>query len=515
MLRALSCIVVSSLSAVHGASTITLQLNDQVCVVGGGAAGVHYASLLAKKGLTNIQLLEAGDQVGGKSHTLYDDAGNPQEMGTVFALDTYTPIFDLVNQYDPSNARFEFAFEQQNYMACMGESVGARDADSVTTMDFPQYLLRSVQVNAALPPNATDDQLRALMRQQTTQYIALHRRLFGIYPYGMPPQPKEWSEIDMTALEFLTRHNLTALVGMFRFFQQQQGYGILETIPAFYFLWWSHPTTVQKVMGAQLLHQPCAYEFMRGFQSIWLAIANAHRRSINTLVRTRVTSVTRGDGAFIKPTVAYETAWGETGTLTCDHVVMAVDLSLYASLVTDLTPDEQALFVGTYTSSTFATTLYESEPSPVETATQIWLTRMHENGRVSSLRNAKLSMPLPSARSRVEMSTGRQVRVAYQYYSTPLAQVNRAETTRVLKADLTVAGMPDPLIWKQMFFNYFPRFTADGLKAGLPWKIWDIQGDRRTTWIGSSVCFESALDVVTYNNNLIQRIQVVVANITT
>ncbi|RHY53326.1 hypothetical protein DYB34_010651, partial [Aphanomyces astaci] len=56
--------------------------------------------------------------------------------------------------------------------------------------------------------------------------------------------------------------------------------------------------------------------------------------------------------------------------------------------------------------------------------------------------------------------------------------------------------------------NYFPRFTPAGLKKGLLWKIWDIQGQRKTTWIGSSVSFESVLDVVVYNNNLIQYVNV-------
>ncbi|RQM11035.1 hypothetical protein B5M09_011688 [Aphanomyces astaci] len=221
-------------------STISMGRNDRI--VGGGAAGVHYSSLLAKKGFTNIQVLEASDRVGGKSTTALDDRSQPQEMGTVFALDTYTPIFDLGREYDPTNTRFSFALESPNYMYTMGESAGAADADPDTVLDFPHYLLRSIKENA--PASA----IRLVH--------ALHRRIFGSYAYGLPPHPKDWSAIDMMAMAFIKANNLTALTGMFRFSQQQQGYGVLETIPAFYFLWWSHPQAVSKILRAQVAHVP-------------------------------------------------------------------------------------------------------------------------------------------------------------------------------------------------------------------------------------------------------------------
>jgi hypothetical protein len=34
----------------------------------------------------------------------------------------------------------------------------------------------------------------------------------------------------------------------------------------------------------------------------------------------------------------------------------------------------------------------------------------------------------------------------------------------------------------------------------------EMQGKRNTLWIGSSVCFESVLDCVIYNNNLVKRV---------
>ncbi|KAF0714339.1 Aste57867_3916 [Aphanomyces stellatus] len=491
-------------------AAIQLKTSDRVVVIGGGAAGVHYASLLAKKGLRNITILEASNSIGGKSLTLVDDQNTAQEMGTIFALETYTPIFDLASEYDPTNLKIPSALQSPDYMNFLGEGVGASDNDPSTHLDYPHYALRTLLMTASpeIKVNATAAQLQALVMDQARRYFALHRSIFGAYAYGMPPPPKDWRLIDMTAIKFLQANNLTALAGMLRFSQQTQGYGILETIPAFYFLWWSHPDAIAKILQAKLLGKPTAYIFEQGFQRIWQKIAASHGNSIKTILGANVTRVSRGLLSGAKPGVTY-THDKKVITIECDHVVMAVDLSLYAKVIDDLTVDEKALFTTSYTASTFITTLFESKPSPAEAACVVWHYRMIQGGRVSTLRNSKLMMTYNgSFASWGTLTCGTQHRVAYQYYDWPLRQVNQQSSKSLLRADLKRAGLTDTRLHTTRPFNYFPRFTPEGLKAGLPWKIWDVQGQHQTTWIGSSVCFESVLDVVTYNNNLIQRVQV-------
>ncbi|KAF0714330.1 hypothetical protein As57867_003896, partial [Aphanomyces stellatus] len=349
------------------AAPIQLKASDHVVVVGGGPAGVHYASLLAKKGIKKITLLEASNAVGGKSLTLIDDLNTAQEMGTIFALETYTPIFDLATEYDPTNTKIPAALESPGYMNFMGESAGANDSDPSTHLDFPHYLLRNLLLNApaAWKANATVAQLHSLVMEQAGRYFALHQSIFGSYPYGMPPPPKDWRLIDMSAVEFLQSNNLTALTGMLRFTQEIQGYGVLETIPAFYFLWWSHPAAVAKILQAEVAGTNSAYIFKNGFQPIWQAIAKAHRNTVKTILNANVTRVSRGLKTGTRPSVTY-TKGDDRVTLDCEHIVMAVDLSLYASVVDDLTDNEKTLFTTSYTASTFITTLFESKATAAE-----------------------------------------------------------------------------------------------------------------------------------------------------
>jgi hypothetical protein len=56
---------------------------------------------------------------------------------------------------------------------------------------------------------------------------------------------------------------------------------------------------------------------------------------------------------------------------------------------------------------------------------------------------------------------------------------------------------------EQYPWSYFHHFGNDTIREGLPWDLLDMQGEQKTWWAGASACFESVLDVVSYNNMIL------------
>jgi hypothetical protein len=51
---------------------------------------------------------------------------------------------------------------------------------------------------------------------------------------------------------------------------------------------------------------------------------------------------------------------------------------------------------------------------------------------------------------------------------------------------------------------YFPHFPQAAVQEGAPWKLLELQGKQGMFFAGSSCCFESVLDVMAYNDLLLE-----------
>ncbi|KAF0745923.1 hypothetical protein AaE_008337 [Aphanomyces astaci] len=415
LLVALPAIVTASPTTIH------MGRHDRIVIVGGGPAGVHYATLLAKKGFTKITIMEASGEIGGKSNTITDPLGYPHEMGTCYATSLYQPVFHLLKEYDPTNRLVPFL------PGVKGHTWVNRDA--IPTGDYNAYVLQlAAQVVGPLPVQ----QLIAAVNDGFAHYIDVHTSIFGVYDYGLPPQPtNNWARVSMSGLDFLKQNNLLVLEGFFRFVFQQQGYGPLDTAPAFYMLWWVHPEMIRQRQIADSQGKPWTFILSKGYQSLWKAMVNAYPNQIKVMYNAQVFHIMREE-AYVYIALFKN---GEPDVIFADHIVYAVDLSRNAPIPTDMYGIEKPLFGAEFASSAFVVTLFDSDA--------------HRNESVSQC---------------------------------------------------------NPKLLGQTVHNYFPRYNITQLQQGLVWRVWNNQGMYRTTWIGSSVSFESVLDVVVYNNRLIQRV---------
>ncbi|CAK9009408.1 unnamed protein product [Durusdinium trenchii] len=492
-------------------SCLELSKEKRVVIVGGGPAGVHMSACLATKGFKHVTLLEAEVEVGGKSLTVIDPSQPdvPHELGTCYMSPSYELIRKLLKEYDPTNEESTFANENKGRMV-FGMNLSDEDKRKYTKgMEYFDWVLEEVEMKTTskccrcLPNSAQSVPIFAAL----IKYNKLHDSIFGKFPYGMPPKPKDWSKIDMTAMEFLKKNGLEILEPVFLYTQQVQGYGLLDKIPAFYLLWWHHPDVMNGTIRSMLGSDELLVSLLKnGYQSLWKKMVERHSKEVNYITGAQVTGVKRTPTVEVK--YMHE---GAEKTLEADIFISAIDLRRFRHLITDLDPEEEKLF-SRLTASSLTTTLYKGKTTEHEHTVEFWFGKMgnpvsppgstgHPVAQFYGHRNSRMA-----ARPSIP-SNGVELRVAYQYMDRPIESGDASKLVTTLEENLkTYAGEEKVDVLIQKPWDYFPRFDAKGLREGLPWKILDLQGQRNTVFIGSSVCFESALDVVAYNLMLCKKI---------
>ena len=201
--------------------------SDSIAIVGAGAAGVHMAYLLKKRGFRDVTILEKRSRPGGKSQSIRY-RGTTHEMGTCYLSPDYEEnIIALMKKFTG------------NQLAHLPSASIWLDKFSMP-ITYKQYVgaqaLRDFQTH-----NATEAQLKlvgAIMK-----YIQLHKKLFGSYEGELMPRPNVtvMHEIRGTFMEYLKRNNLASLHSLFLASHTMQGYGQLDEISALYGLMWNTP----------------------------------------------------------------------------------------------------------------------------------------------------------------------------------------------------------------------------------------------------------------------------------
>ena len=468
-------------------------VNDKIAIVGAGAAGIHMAYLLKKKGFQNIVVYETTNRIGGKSLTV-KHRNTLHEMGTCYTHPDYEEnVIALAKEYglwDPVDLPSANVWQDNFPSPIEYRSYVTKEIKKILNTDNSQV------VQIAL--------FKAMIK-----YCSLHRNMFGKYEGELMRQPtsQTMATLRCTFEEFLIKNNLLVLKPIFIASHTIQGYGHLDEISALYGLMWNTPVYV-KALAGKFINKPHGLNMIRGgFQNLWKTVVE--KENIEVVLNANVLNVKR------------YTNYVQLGLWYCNRRYRKYfDFLIWTPSVyttrgrLNVCSKERNIF-SKLKPVWFSTTLFSSTygtrgKSPID----YWFDNV-ENKREHSLwaqrdsygtlneyyGEAYQNGSLPGGPDGRFIRTG----VAYQYGKRKPS--SKYGLKKILEKNLEDTGASIVGIGRQESWEYFPRFSPDDMADGALWNIFKMQGSRRTWFAGSSVNFESVKSVLEYNKLLVSKMK--------
>lgn len=504
--------------------------SDRVLVVGAGPSGLHMSHLLRNRlGIEDISIVEISDRIGGKTVTIDDEhhPGVVHELGTCYLHPAYFAVRALVEELKAMPGCDDPDFGRE--VAPEGYAIQGAGREAYT---LEEWVTSELEGQPRWSPWALS---RILVPKMDTaaelltakaRYKRLHQEHLGDYDYSMPPKltQEAMQALDMSFGQFLESNGLSALLPILAYGQTCQGYGAIESTPAFWAMCWITPELLDGYFAVQPRY-PKKAMFRQGWRSIWDMLVKVNDFRIEK--RTKVEHVhRRDDGTMEVRTVDLD--GGGTRTRDFDYLVVAAPMldpiprkpGEEKLAFEQLTPDQARLLQSDrITNGHFRTVLYTLfEPQPyLDTHLEIDAERVLGpevgQGRVFASRDSYLAVNpeyCDLQGHQVDPARGDvREQMAYQYVETGRAMSEDELEDRFVEwADdqfgaNTRDGSPKYQIRDRRSWTYFQRFDREGLLDRMPWQLLEIQGRERTMVVHASTFFESVLDIVNYNNMIV------------
>ena len=210
-------------------------VNEKICIVGGGPSGISVAWFLEKKGYKNVHVLEKNERVGGKCNSpMYK--GKTYEMGAALGVKNYEIINSIIAELNI-------------------ESKGP-----VTERIFCN--------------NKTGKEYEFLTKEENeefkNQYIKLVNILQEKYPlYKKPGHANCYPELMETFKDFCEKNGLDILIKVWKNPTTSYGYDYLEITPAAYVLKYLSPDIMKDFLSFDITL------WNQGTEGLWREIGEA------------------------------------------------------------------------------------------------------------------------------------------------------------------------------------------------------------------------------------------------
>ncbi|KAH6623219.1 hypothetical protein F5144DRAFT_615060 [Chaetomium tenue] len=295
-----------------------------VCVIGGGASGVHAAVSLKDKGKT-VVVVERLNRLGGNTLTYLDPAtGIPIDIGVV----VFQPL--------PAVLRF---FDKFKVPLANTSTLTANVPGQPANLSVPAPLYQTIQTYTDLRDgssvNITRDDL-AIGPALAGLAAVMAKYAYILDDFQALPHPVP-EDLVMPFGDFMTKHNLTAAIPIV--FQIGQGLGSLLQLPTLYVIKYFNLGDVTALREGYLTQA-------QGNNSLLYTRAASYLGPSNILLESTIISANRHSNTPSNRAelLVFTPSGSGMRLLSCGQILLTIPPTLSNLAGWDLTPDEHAVF---------------------------------------------------------------------------------------------------------------------------------------------------------------------------
>lgn len=295
-------------------------IERDVCIIGGGASGVHAAVSLVDLNKT-VVVVECNDRLGGHTHTYTDPkTGLPIDIGVV-VFQPLQVVYDFFSKFDlPLLNMSSITPNEPGQPANMSQP-----ANLYNTIRKDVDFRNGSEVVRTIDPGASD------AFQRVAEVLANYAYLLD--GYDLPdPVPED---LYMPFGNFLEKYNLTAAFQTV--YQISQGMGDLLDKSTIYAIKYFNLGDFQALAEGYLTHA-------RGNNSELYTKAGEYIGESNVLLESNVVVTNRKNTTSGRPEILVSTRGEGLKLLSCGQILLTIPPMLENLRGWDLTTEEDAVF---------------------------------------------------------------------------------------------------------------------------------------------------------------------------
>ena len=389
--------------------------------------------------------------------------------------------------------------------------------DPKNKLTFNEYYLKSI---VEITKNESPMYNLRMVLDAVIRYSKLHRSMFGKYQGELMRKPSDFilNKASGTLKDFLERENLQLLAPFFLILQTGLGYGDIDNVAALYGLMWNTPSDLLSAAINVLnneMDQHSLVIFKKGYQKVIDTIVNKEKFDIRFNVAIQNIVRTERD-----VTIHYKSAHSDLHTKTCGFLIWSAPMPQLLKSLSNPTQLESDLFT-TMSCDGLISTMMRGKGTIRNMPITFYrenLGNMVDDSVIADAdiegilryckKDCQYDIEKYNSMYNVRVMTTLQILRNVTYRSGPFGEDELETIKKNAKNHYEkYFNTSDIEILSTFTAEYFYRWNPYEVQKRNPWKVFAMQGNFRTWYIGASVSFESVDSVMEYNKLLLRQFE--------